>query len=190
MIQNPARTSLITNTGDIELLLSNDNNGIKSLAICILLKVCKKDKVKSLLDKIFFLFESIPDAIKIEILNSCKDLSRKYPESSSEVLSFLWRSLRERGEFDFKSEVIEVMDYIIKTTKAHYGMVYEFYCEYIEDPYSPELVLKILDKLKLYVDKIDNPNRYLRYILNRLHLDGSNIRAASISCLGEMALKV
>lgn len=49
---------------------------------------------------------------------------------------------------------------------------------------------KILDKLKNYVERIENPSRYLRYILNRLHLDDSAIRAASISCLGEMALKV
>ena len=68
--------------------------------------------------------------------------------------------------------------------------MYEYYCEYIEDPYNSDLVLKILDRLKLYVEKISNPNRYLRYILNRLHLDGTNIRAASISCLGEMALIV
>ena len=47
-----------------------------------------------------------------------------------------------------------------------------------------------MDKLRIYVDKVENPNRFLRYILNRLHLDDASIRAASISCLGEMALKV
>ena len=175
---------------DIEPLLSHDNNNIKELAVGILLKICKKDKVKQLLEKILVMFEKLPDAFMIEIIGHCRDLSAKFPEISVEILSFLWKCLREKGELEFKYQVIDTMDAIVQTCKNHHSIVFEFYCEYIEDPYSSELILKIFEKLRILVDKVENPNRYLRFILNRMHLDGTAIRAASITCMGELALKI
>lgn len=190
MIQHPARAQLINNASDFESLLKNENKGIRCLSLCVLLKICKEDKLVTLLEKTFDQFKDMPDSIKIDIIESCKDLCAKFPKKMSEIMSFMWKCLRQRGEATFKEKVIEVMDELVRKTNSYYDLLFEFFCEYIEDPFSPQLTLKIIDILISHCGKVTNPRKYLRFLINRLHLDEAAIRTATIGCLGEMALTI
>ena len=190
MIQHPARLILLTNTADIELMLNHHNKGVRCLAVCILIKSAKEDKISSLLNKTFDIFAEMPDRTKIEIIESCKSLAKTFPGKVWKILNFLWKCLRDRGEILFKDRTIDVIYKLMKENKNTFDFVLDQFSEYIEDPHGPELILKIMNIFIKELPSSTKPQKYVRYILNRLHLDESSIRSAAISCLGELALKV
>jgi len=74
--------------------------------------------------------------------------------------------------------------------KSTLDYVLDQFSEYIEDPHGPELVVKILN---IFISELPNsqkPQKYIRYVLNRIHLDDSIVRSAAISCLGELGLNI
>jgi coatomer protein complex subunit gamma len=190
MLENPAKAALLSNTSDIESLLSNSNKAVKSLALSILLKVSREDKIVELLDKTYEIFSELPDSIKIGVISSCEDISRKYPEKTKDIIFFLCRCIRDRGELEFKIKAIKRVTKMMKKRKEFYDKVFDFFCEYIEDPYSPKLVLIILNIFVENIEHCSDPRKCLRFILNRLHLDESKIRSAAITCLGEIGKKI
>ncbi len=50
LIINPVRVSILTNIADIESLINDSNKSLSSLAISILLKICKEENVEKLLN--------------------------------------------------------------------------------------------------------------------------------------------
>lgn len=190
MLENPAKASLLTNTSDIEGLLSNSNKAVRSLALSILLKVSREDKIVELLDKTYDIFSDLPDTIKIRVLASCEEISVKFPERTKDIIYFLCRCIRDRGELDFKIKAIKKAAKLMKKKKDLYDKVFDFFCEYIEDPYSPKLVLIILNIFVENVQHCSDPCKCLRFILNRIHLDESKVRSAAVSCLGEIGMKI
>lgn len=190
MLENPAKASLLTNTSDIEGLLSNSNKAVRSLALSILLKVSREDKVVELLDKTYDIFTDLPDSIKIKVISACEEISIKFPEKTKDIIYFLCRCIRDRGELDFKIKAIKKATKLMKKKREHYDKVFDFFCEYIEDPYSSKLVLIILNVFVENIQYCTDPCKCLRFILNRIHLDESKVRSAAISCLGEIGIKI
>ena len=190
LVASPARASLITNISEIEALLQSSNKAVKSLALSVLLKVCREDKVADLLDRTYDIFSELPDSIKIRVLQACDSLASKYPEKTKEVILFLWRCLRDRGELDFKLQAVKQITGLMKKKAEFYDKVFDFLCEYIEDPFSPKLVYLILGVFSDQIQHCSEPRKHLRFILNRLHLDEGKTRAAAISCLGEIGHKL
>ena len=52
-ISNPIRATLLGSTSEIEAIMSDNNRSLSSLAISILLKVCKDENVEKLLNQIY-----------------------------------------------------------------------------------------------------------------------------------------
>ena len=52
-ISNPIRATLLGSTSEIETIMSDNNRSLSSLAISILLKVCKDENVEKLLNQIY-----------------------------------------------------------------------------------------------------------------------------------------
>jgi len=50
LISNPLRANLITNTEEFENLLSDNNKSLCSMAISLLLKICKDENIEKLLN--------------------------------------------------------------------------------------------------------------------------------------------
>ena len=190
LVDQPSKASLLTSTTDIEAHLTNNNKAVKSLSLSILLKVCREDKVVELLDKAYEIFTEMPDSVKYNVLNAAEDISRKYPEKTKDIIYFLWRCLRDRGELDFKVRAIKKITGLMKKKTEYYDKVFEFFCEYIEDPFSPKLVHIILNVFVENVRFCSEPRKILRFVLNRLHLDEGKTRSAAISCLGEIGIQV
>lgn len=132
----------------------------------------------------------MPDRIKINVLDNVHRLLSRFPEKIEDITTFYWRCLRDKGEFDFKKRVIQFMEDLMRRNSDQSDRVFELFAEYIEDPFKPKLVYQIYDIMKDFIREVSNPQKYLRYILNRLHLDGPEIRASSISCLGEIAVQM
>jgi hypothetical protein len=131
----------------------------------------------------------LPELTKIDILKCCEEISHKYPEKTREVIDFMVKCVRDRGEVGFKSKAIKKLAKLMKKKKAYTDLVLDFLCEYMEDPFSPKLVLLILNILNVEVTSASEPRKYLRFILNRVHLDDDKIRSTAITCLGEIGNK-
>jgi len=52
-ITNPIRATMLISTNEIETILSDNNRSLSSLAISILLKVCRDENVEKLLNQIY-----------------------------------------------------------------------------------------------------------------------------------------
>ena len=55
-ITNPIRATMLLSTNEIETILSDNNRSLSSLAISILLKVCRDENVEKLLNQIYEVF--------------------------------------------------------------------------------------------------------------------------------------
>lgn len=79
LVSNAIRKPLITNTQDIEQLLTDSNKSLAALAVSLLLKLCKDDNVEKLLNQIADNFSEMSDEFKIDILKSIKNLIKQMP---------------------------------------------------------------------------------------------------------------
>ena len=61
-------------------------------------------------------------------------------------------------------------------------------CEFIEDCEFTTLLTKVLYLLGEQGPKAQNPNKYIRFIYNRIILESATVRASAISALAKYAL--
>lgn len=190
LIQNPARHTLIQNTSDIESLISDQNKGLSSLAVSILLKLCQEHNIDKLLSSIYDNLSDMSDEFKQDVLKSVSQLIKTSPAKYKTVLNFLSNCLKKsEGSYNFKKYAIDIFENIISEIPASKELAFSQLAEYIEDCQYPYLQLQILslinrESLQQYI-----PNRIIRQINNRIHLENSEIRAAALSIVGKMGQK-
>ena len=63
-------------------------------------------------------------------------------------------------------------------------------CECIEDCEYPQIIVRILHVLAEYGPTAVAPSRFIRFIFNRIILEGASVRAAAVQSLGEFAGRV
>lgn len=63
----------------------------------------------------------------------------------------------------------------------------EHLCEFIEDCNFAKLACRVLHVLGAEGPKTGNPNKYIRYIYNRVILENAVVRAAAVSALAQFA---
>ena len=66
----------------------------------------------------------------------------------------------------------------------------EHFCEFIEDCEFPELSVKILHVLGDRGPSTPTPNKYIRFIFNRVILETSSVRCAAVSSLAKFGSQV
>jgi coatomer protein complex subunit gamma len=184
IIRNPYRLSLFTGHSIFDNLLNSDSKMVVSLAITILIKVANESNIERLLDKIFKIMNDVPDNIKERVVTNCLLVLEKYPSKLVLVISFLNNCLRDKGEVDFKLKVISILEQILEKFEHITENVLDFLSEYIEDSMDPQLTVKIIVIISKFNSKIENKGKYVKFLINRISLDTSDVRAASISALG------
>ena len=114
LISNPVRRNLITNTSEIEALLSDQNKSLSSLAVSLLLKLCKEENIDKLLDQIYDNLSDMSDEFKIDILRSIKNLVKQIPKRFKVVLNFLGNCLKSEGTYEFKKNAVDIIEFMVK----------------------------------------------------------------------------
>ena len=118
---------------DIEVLISDTNRSIATLAITTLLKTGSESSVDRLMKQISSFMNDIQDEFKIIIVKAVKDLVMKYPGKQRILIGFLSNILREEGGFEFKKSIVNAIMFLmdaIPETKEN-GLIQ--LCEFIED---------------------------------------------------------
>ncbi|KAL7069286.1 putative coatomer gamma subunit protein [Cryptosporidium serpentis] len=173
---------------DLEPLLTDSNRIMATLILTILLKIAQESNLERLVKQIPSFISDINDGCKKDIIKATKSLIIKYPSKHKSILTFLSSNLREEGSLDFKSYVIDVLfDIALQLPNILENILY-YVCEIIEDCEYPSITIRILGFIGKYAPETSNPSRYVRYIYNRLILENSPVRAASIDSLVRIAI--
>ncbi|GMH77562.1 hypothetical protein TrST_g5707 [Triparma strigata] len=175
---------------DIEVLISDTNRSIATLAITTLLKTGSESSVDRLMKQISSFMNDIQDEFKIIIVKAVKDLVMKYPGKQRILIGFLSNILREEGGFEFKKSIVNAIMFLmdaIPETKEN-GLIQ--LCEFIEDSDFTALSTIILHMIGNLGPDTPNPARYIRFIYNRVILENSQVRAAAVTALAKFGAKV
>jgi len=171
---------------DLEALMNDLNRNISTYAISTLLKTGSENSLERYLKMISSLLSEIGDEFKVQIVNSVKNLCALYPHKHLLLLNFLSNFLRDEGNYTFKSTIARaiqsVMSLINTPECTQQGLLH--LCEFIEDCEFTNLSTECLAIIgKLGPECCKNPGIFVRFIFNRVILEGREVRAAAVSCL-------
>ena len=79
---------------EIEQLIGDQNKTIGSMAVSIMLKICKEENIEKLLSQIYEYLTEMSDDFKIDVLRSIKSLLKFSKKKYANVLAFLTNCLK------------------------------------------------------------------------------------------------
>lgn len=166
------------------------NRTVATLAITTLLRTGSESMVDRLLRQITILLPEITDDFKVIVVDTLRALCLKFPARHRTLLAFLGSSLREEGAFSFKKSIVDAFCALIVAIPEcrDYGL--GLLCEFLEDCEYSYLTIKILNFLGRESANTATPNKYVRYIYNRLILEGPAARACAVDALAEIGSQV
>ncbi|XP_010548052.1 PREDICTED: coatomer subunit gamma-like [Tarenaya hassleriana] len=175
---------------DMESLISDQNRSIATLAITTLLKTGNESSVERLMKQITNFMSDIADEFKIVVVEAIRSLCLKFPLKYRSLMNFLSNILREEGGFEYKRAIVDSIVTVIRDIPdAKEGGLLHL-CEFIEDCEFTYLSTQILHFLGIEGPKTSDPNKYIRYIYNRVHLENATVRAAAVSTLAKFGFAV
>lgn len=189
LVKNTMRLSLFHNFEQIRGLLSSGNKAVVSLAISILVKIANPEDLERLLDQIYDLIDDLPAFVRSEVIDSALLAVRKNPKTVDSVFKFFTKSLKDKGSTEFRVSLAKALNSISEIGEEYTVRVLEFLSEYIEDSQHKDITLSMLQSIGKLLLRVSNPQHYFKYLINRLTLDAPAVVVATISCLGQVALK-
>jgi coatomer protein complex subunit gamma len=95
--------------------------------------------------------------------------------------------LRDEGGLDYKAAIADTIIAIIEENPDAKEAGLSHLCEFIEDCEHTSLAVRILHLLGKEGPKAKQPQKYIRYIYNRVILEQPAVRAAAVSALAQFA---
>jgi coatomer subunit gamma len=181
---------------DIESLVSDPNRSIATFAITTLLKTGSEESVDSLVGQVSSYVNEISDEFKIVVVRAVRELCFKFPAKASSLLEFFGDIIRKEGSFAYKLNVVqsiedllEISDDDTKAASILKEKVLQSLCEFIEDCEYPDLVIQVIHLLgEKGPALVDKSSRIIRYIYNRMVLEGPEVRIAALQTLSKFAV--
>ena len=174
---------------ELEKLVTYGNKSVASMAISILLKIAKEKDVDGLLSTISQYLPEMADEFRVDAIQSVKHLIKRYPEINKLLISFLRKCLRLQSSQEFKKEVIESVVYIVQTADSSREEALYAIVDLIEDCQFEALVSRGLEVMANEIPLLDNGEPFIRFICNRLILEGEKVRASAVTTLAKLGWK-
>ena len=170
---------------DLEALIGDSNRSVATLAITTLLRTGAESSVERLMKQIQAFLTDIADENKCVVVNAVRALCLKYPVKHRAMLSFLAATLRDEGGFEYKRCIVDAIVALIhdipEAAEAGLGHL----CEFIEDCEFTYLSSQVLHLLGNTAPHTPQPERYIRYVYNRVILENATVRASAVSALAK-----
>ena len=173
---------------DMENLITDPNRSISTLAITTLLKTGNEASVDRLIKQIEGFMSEISDEFKVVVVEATRALCIKFPTKQSVLLNFLAMCLREEGGFEYKKAIVDALIHFVSNIPDAKDFTLSHLCEFIEDCEFPQLTVDVLHTLGREAPQSTHPGKYIRYINNRVILEGPQVRAAAVSALTKFGL--
>jgi coatomer protein complex subunit gamma len=170
---------------ELESMIHDSNRSIGTLAITTLLKSGGEFHIDRVLGVISNFIPELPEDGKMVIIDALKILAAKYPDKYPSLVNFLVEALSEEGTADLKLVVVETLVTLIKTNRNATELALFKLCEYIEDCEFNGIINRILTVVGEEGPTTSNPQRYIRYINNRIVLDKPAVRAVGVTTLAK-----
>lgn len=116
-----------------------------------------------------------------------REVCLKYPSKHHALFNFLGNALREEGGLEFKRSIVSAYLELMATLPGAKEMCLGHLCEFIEDCEHSQLSTQILHLLGREGPHTSAPEKYIRYIYNRLIQERPPVRAAAVSALARFA---
>lgn len=100
-------------------------------------------------------------------------------------MTYLAGMLREEGGYEFKRALVDTLVSIVEENPDAKEVGLTHLCEFIEDCEHVNLAVRILALLGKEGPKSKNPQRYIRYIYNRVILENASVRAAAVTAMAK-----
>lgn len=175
---------------DLETLIGDTNRSVATLAITTMLKTGSEFSMERLMKQIAGFLPELSDEFKIVVVDAMKVLSVKFPTKYAVLLQFLSEALHEEGGAEYKRAVLETVVSIIKTNPAAKEAALQHLCEFIEDCEYNVLVQRVLYLLGQEGPTTSCPQKYIRYIYNRVALEAPAARAVAVATLAKFGALV
>ncbi|CAN8067056.1 unnamed protein product [Agarophyton chilense] len=187
MIATSMPLAVTSCNADMEVLISDPNRSIATLAITTLLRTGSENSIERLLKQIQNFLCEISDEFKVKIVVAIHALCIKYPSKYYALMNFLGNALREEGGYDFKRAIVEAYLGLMTKIPESKETCLSHLCEFIEDCEHTQLSTRVLHLLGKEGPHMPEPGKYIRYIYNRLILENAVVRAAAVSALASFA---
>ncbi|EDV25841.1 uncharacterized protein TRIADDRAFT_55337 [Trichoplax adhaerens] len=182
--------SVTTCNLDLENLVTDSNRNIATLAITTLLKTGSEASIERLMKQITSFMSEISDEFKTVVVDAIKALCLKFPRKHLTMMNFLSAMLRDEGGYQYKKAIVNTIISIIEENKDAAESGLGHLCEFIEDCEHTSIAVRVLHLLGKEGPKTLSPSKYIRYIYNRVILENSPVRAASICALAKLGAQV
>jgi len=174
---------------DLEQLISDPNRNIGTLAITTLLKTGNEYNVERLLKQITTFMSDLSDEFKVVVVESVKLLTSKFPDKFQIMLQFLADALKDEGSAELKRSIVETIISIVNTLPAARDVALTNLAEFIEDCEYNVLVQRVLFLIAEHGPSCQSPQKYIRYVNNRIALEQAPVRATAIATLAKLAAR-
>lgn len=186
----PTQLQLVSQCApELEKLVTYANKSVASMAISILLKIAKEKDVDGLLNTISQYLPEMADEFRVDAIQSVKHLIKRYPAIHKLLISFLRKCLRLQSSLEFKKEIIESVVYIIQTVKTSREEALYAIVDLIEDCQYESLINRGLEVMANEIPLLENGEPFIRFICNRLILEGEKVRASAVTALAKLGWK-
>ncbi|CAM9626678.1 unnamed protein product [Scytosiphon promiscuus] len=182
--------SILKCNPDMEVLISDPNRSIATLAITTLLKTGSEGSVDRLMKQISSFMNEIADEFKIVVVKAIRQLCLKYPLKHRVLVGFLATFLREEGGFEFKKAITDCIVELMTAIPETKEMSLFHLCDFIEDCEFTALSTQILSLVGDLGPSTSAPARYIRFIYNRVILENAAVRAAAVPALAKFAARL
>ncbi len=105
------------------------------------------------------------------------------------MFKFLKDCLKEKGQLEFKENIIKVCEVLLKDFPVKNYEILSYFAEYLEDSFSTSLSLQIIHIFSNFIPFSKKPKYFLKFLINRLALAEVVVRTATVSCLGILGQK-
>ncbi|KAJ7044941.1 coatomer subunit gamma [Mycena alexandri] len=181
-------TSVAVCNVDLESLITDTNRSVATYAITTLLKTGNEASVDRLIKQITGFMSEISDEFKVIIVEAIRSLCLKFPAKHAAMLTFLSGVLRDEGGYDFKRAVVEAIFDMIKFIGESKEQALSHLCEFIEDCEFTKLSVRILHLLGIEGPKSSQPQKYIRFIYNRVVLENAAVRSAAVASMAKFGV--
>ncbi|KAK2198263.1 bifunctional Coatomer [Babesia duncani] len=172
----PLVTSLLNS--QIEALINNPL--VSAYALVSLLHTGGDEAIDKLLDRA----SDLTVDLKLQIARAITRKCVEYPHKHASILTFYANGFRDETGYEAKREMVEGTIRIVNEFPQATRMGLLNLCEFIEDCEYVNLCTRILHYLGDKVPQTQAPQDYVRFIYNRMLLEGPLVRCAAIDALG------
>jgi coatomer protein complex subunit gamma len=170
---------------DLEQLITDQNRSIATLAITTLLKTGAEASVERLMKQISTFVSEISDEFKIVVIEAIRSLCLRYPRKHATMMNFLATMLRDEGGYEYKKSIVDTIITIIEDNPEAKELGLSHLCEFIEDCEHTNLATRVLHLLGREGPTAQTPQRYIRFIYNRIILEAVQVRGAAVTALAK-----